>query len=44
MFRGTLTVYERAFALAETLAHLEHLEHEGRAELVEDGVVTYRGL
>ena len=41
VFRGALTVYERSFALAETLAHLEYLAHEGRAELVEDGRAAY---
>jgi glyoxylase-like metal-dependent hydrolase (beta-lactamase superfamily II) len=42
VFRGTLTVYERGFALAETLAHLEHLKLEGRAERTENGTVVYR--
>jgi glyoxylase-like metal-dependent hydrolase (beta-lactamase superfamily II) len=42
VFRGTLTVYERSFALAETLAHLEHLALEDRAERTEDGTVVYR--
>jgi glyoxylase-like metal-dependent hydrolase (beta-lactamase superfamily II) len=42
LFRGTLTVYERSFALAETLAHLEYLALEGRAERIEDGVIAYR--
>ena len=42
VFRGTLTVYERGFALAETLAHLEHLALDGRAERVEDGRLVYR--
>ncbi|MDP8952492.1 MAG: MBL fold metallo-hydrolase [Actinomycetota bacterium] len=42
VFRGTLTVYERGFALAETLAHLEHLALEGRAERTENGTVVYR--
>lgn len=42
VFRGTLSVYERSFALAETLAHLEHLAIEGRAERVEDGGIFFR--
>jgi glyoxylase-like metal-dependent hydrolase (beta-lactamase superfamily II) len=44
VFRGTLTVYERCFALAETLAHLEHLVLEGRAERNEDEPTTYRTM
>ena len=42
VFRGTLTVYERCFALAETFAHLEHLALESRVERVESERVTYR--
>ena len=34
VFRYTLSLYERCFALAETLAHLEHLVLQGRAEKV----------
>jgi len=41
VFRYGLSLYERAFALAETLAHLEHLVLEGRAEKVEDGPVYF---
>ena len=37
VFRYGLSLYERCFALAETLAHLEHLVLEGRAEHTEDG-------
>jgi glyoxylase-like metal-dependent hydrolase (beta-lactamase superfamily II) len=33
LFRGALTVHQRAFALAETLAHLDHLVLEGRARV-----------
>jgi glyoxylase-like metal-dependent hydrolase (beta-lactamase superfamily II) len=44
VFRYGLSLYERCFALAETLAHLEHLELEGRAEKVEDGPVTFRAV
>ena len=44
VFRGDLSLYEQCFALAETLAHLEHLELEGRAERVEDGLVYYRAI
>ena len=36
VFRETLTFYEQCFALAETLAHLDHLVLEGRAERLEN--------
>jgi glyoxylase-like metal-dependent hydrolase (beta-lactamase superfamily II) len=42
VFRGAVTVRQRCFALAETLAHLDHLALEGRAELVEGATVAYR--
>jgi glyoxylase-like metal-dependent hydrolase (beta-lactamase superfamily II) len=42
VFRETLTLYERCFALAETLAHLDHLALEGRAQRVEDEAVLFR--
>jgi glyoxylase-like metal-dependent hydrolase (beta-lactamase superfamily II) len=42
VFRETLTLYERCFALAETLAHLDHLVLEGRAQRVETVPVTFR--
>jgi glyoxylase-like metal-dependent hydrolase (beta-lactamase superfamily II) len=42
VFRYSLSLYERCFALAETLAHLEYLVSEGRAERVEDGHVAFR--
>jgi glyoxylase-like metal-dependent hydrolase (beta-lactamase superfamily II) len=43
VFRETLTLYERCFALAETLAHLDHLVLEGRAEREEAAeYVAYR--
>ncbi|WP_228282566.1 MBL fold metallo-hydrolase [Rubrobacter tropicus] len=41
VFRGTLSVYQRCFALAETLAHLDQLALEGRARAREDEPVTY---
>jgi glyoxylase-like metal-dependent hydrolase (beta-lactamase superfamily II) len=41
LFRGALTVHQRAFALAETLAHLDHLVLEGRAEARGGVTVTY---
>lgn len=41
VFRGGLTGYQKIFALAETLAHLEHLEVQGRARHSENGVVRY---
>ncbi len=37
VFRYGLSIYERCFALAETLAHLDHLVLLGRAERMEDG-------
>jgi glyoxylase-like metal-dependent hydrolase (beta-lactamase superfamily II) len=43
VFRYALSLYERCFALAETLAHLEHLAMMGRAERIEDGGVAFRG-
>jgi glyoxylase-like metal-dependent hydrolase (beta-lactamase superfamily II) len=42
VFRGAITVRQRCFALAETLAHLDHLALEGRAERVEGETVAYR--
>lgn len=45
VFRKDLTAHEMRFALAETLAHLEYLEDEGRAvRLAEDDVVRYAPL
>jgi glyoxylase-like metal-dependent hydrolase (beta-lactamase superfamily II) len=41
VFRGTLSVYQRCFALAETLAHLDHLVLEGRARAREGDTVYY---
>ena len=41
-FRGALTLYQRCFALTETLAHLDHLAFRGQAERFEDGSVVYR--
>ncbi len=42
VFRYGLSIYERCFALAETLAHLDHLVLEARAERVDDGLVSFR--
>lgn len=42
VFRGTLTEHQRCFALAETLAHLDHLVLEGRAERIEQETVVFR--
>ncbi len=43
VFRGTLTEHQRSFALAETLAHLDHLVLEGRAQGVQkEEYVAYR--
>lgn len=41
VFRADLSLYEHCFALAETLAHLEHLTNEGRVEYTKDCVVRY---
>ena len=41
LFRGALTLHQRAFALAETLAHLDHLVLEGRSRAREGAPVTY---
>ncbi|CAN5870105.1 MBL fold metallo-hydrolase [soil metagenome] len=40
-FRGALTVHQRCFALAETLAHLDHLVLEGRVRRTDGEVVSY---
>ena len=42
VFRGTLTEHQRCFALAETLAHLDHLVLEGRAQRIENETVVFR--
>jgi glyoxylase-like metal-dependent hydrolase (beta-lactamase superfamily II) len=42
VFRGAITVRQRCFALAETLAHLDHLAFEGRAERIDNGTVAYQ--
>ncbi|HEX2728823.1 MAG TPA: MBL fold metallo-hydrolase [Rubrobacteraceae bacterium] len=42
VFREDLSVYERCFALAETLAHLDHLVLQDRAVKMQNGVVSYR--
>jgi glyoxylase-like metal-dependent hydrolase (beta-lactamase superfamily II) len=42
LFRGAITVRQRCFALVETLAHLDHLALEGRAERIGDETVAYR--
>jgi hypothetical protein len=41
VFRGTLTEHQRCFALAETLAHLDHLALEGRAQRTENGTLVF---
>ena len=43
-FPEELTDHQLRFALAETLAHLEHLVGEGRAERLDGGVVRYRAV
>ncbi len=43
VFRYGLSIYERCFALAETLAHLDHLVLQGRAERIQsDDLVRFR--
>jgi glyoxylase-like metal-dependent hydrolase (beta-lactamase superfamily II) len=42
VFRGAITVRQRCFALAESLAHLDHLVLEDRAERIEDEIIVYR--
>jgi glyoxylase-like metal-dependent hydrolase (beta-lactamase superfamily II) len=44
VFRYGLSLYERCFALTETLAHLEHLVLEGRAERLEGGISSFRAV
>ena len=41
VFRDTLTEHQRCFALAETLAHLDHLVLEDRAQRVEEETVVF---
>ena len=43
VFRGAVTLHQRCFALVETLAHLDHLALESRAERVEDGAIAFEG-
>jgi hypothetical protein len=42
VFRGTLTEYQRCFAIAETLAHLDHLVPQGLAQRTENETVVFR--
>jgi glyoxylase-like metal-dependent hydrolase (beta-lactamase superfamily II) len=44
VFPENLTDHQLRFALAETLAHLEHLEGDGYVEQVADGVVSFRAV
>ncbi len=41
VFRGTLTQHQRCFALAETLAHLDHLVLEGCAKRIENETIVF---
>ena len=41
VFRDTLTEHQRCFALAETVAHLDHLVLEGWAQRVEEETVVF---
>jgi glyoxylase-like metal-dependent hydrolase (beta-lactamase superfamily II) len=43
-FPQDLTDHQLRFALAETLAHLEHLVVQGRAERLDGAVVSYRAV
>ena len=44
VFPEDLTDHQLRFALAETLAHLEHLEGEDYVQQVADGVVSYQAV
>jgi hypothetical protein len=44
VFPEDLTDHQLRFALAETLAHLEHLEGENYVQRVADGVVSYQAV
>ena len=44
VFPEDLSHQQLRFALAETLAHLEHLADAGKAERLDGDVVTYRTL
>jgi glyoxylase-like metal-dependent hydrolase (beta-lactamase superfamily II) len=44
VFPDDLTDHQLRFALAETLAHLEHLVDDGRVERLEGDVVSYRAV
>jgi len=44
IFPDDLSDHQLRFALAETLAHLEHLADEGRAERLDGAVVRYRAV
>jgi glyoxylase-like metal-dependent hydrolase (beta-lactamase superfamily II) len=43
-FRGALTIYQRCFALVETLAHLDHLALTDRVQRTESETITYRAV
>lgn len=42
VFPDELTDHQLRFAVAETLAHLEHLADEGRIKRLDGEVITYR--
>jgi glyoxylase-like metal-dependent hydrolase (beta-lactamase superfamily II) len=44
VFPEDLTDHQLRFALAETLAHLEHLEGENYVQRVADGVISYQAV
>ena len=44
VFRGALSLYQRCFALTETLAHLDLLVLQGKAESHEDGSIFFTSV
>ena len=44
VFPDELSDHQLRFALAETVAHLEHLVDDGRAEILDGDVVRYRAI
>jgi hypothetical protein len=44
VFPDGLSDHQLRFALAETLAHLQHLVDDGRAERLDGAVVRYRAV
>ena len=44
VFPDELSDHQLRFALAETIAHLEYLTDDGRAERIDGDVVRYRAV